>query len=155
MLDMELMERDHEVLPLVYFVSAPDKVRFPIKIGRSTTNAIHGRLGTLQTGMPYKLHFMLVVEADPAFETQVHRALADIRLEGEWFKRTTKLLDFISALEAEEPDWRELLLPRYKFKDPEYEQRVMRADEELERMRLDVLRQAMNATDAYHGITQA
>ena len=57
----------------------------PIKIGWST--APRQRLAGLQTSMPYKLHFGGVVRVVHAkkLESGAHSALADKRLQGEWF----------------------------------------------------------------------
>lgn len=96
-------------LPLVYFISAIDKPRAPIKIGRSNSESIHGRLDTLQTSHPYKLDFLYVMEGDAAQERNAHQAFADHRLHGEWFKRTRALMGVIEDLQALNPDWRDLL----------------------------------------------
>lgn len=146
-LDPAIWERDHTVLPLVYFVSA-DRKSHPVKIGRSTTAAINDRLSSLQTGTPFRLRFMLVIEAPAFTETEIHRALSSSRLEGEWFRRNKKLLDFMAALEDDNPDWRELLGPRYML--TELGEQKAREAEALERYRLNELREAMNAADAHY-----
>lgn len=110
-----LIEEDTSILPLVYFISAEERTRFPIKIGRSTTRSIGRRLGSMQTGMPYRLNFLMVIEAPPEAELKIHRAFAHLRLEGEWFKPARDLMQFIHGLEQEEPAWRTLTGPRFKF----------------------------------------
>lgn len=110
-----ILVEDETILPLIYFISADARVRFPVKIGRSTSKAIRGRLSSLQTGMPYKLDYMVVCEAPPEVEQQVHRAFAHLRLEGEWFKRSRDLTGFIEQLVEADPDWRELTMPRMVF----------------------------------------
>lgn len=138
------MEIDVEVYPLIYFVSAEAKTRFPIKIGRTTTKAAHKRIASLQTGMPYKLEYIMVCQAAPELEGAVHRAFADIRLKGEWFKRTRDLTDFIAGLEEHDPDWRDWLKTRLRYIDPEMEERLAREAEERERAELEQLRRAMD-----------
>lgn len=113
--DAPIFMEDTTVLPLIYFISADARVRFPVKIGRSTTKAIRGRLSSLQTGMPYKLDYMVVCEAPPEVEQQVHREFAHLRLEGEWFKRSRDLTEFIGQLVDADPDWRGLTTPRMVF----------------------------------------
>lgn len=147
-MDSALYEPDNEVLPVVYFISSEGKKGFPIKIGRSTTNAIHGRLSSLQTGMPYKLSFMLVCHAEPEQELAMHRAFARIRLQGEWFRRTRDLVDFIKAVEAESGDWPELLRPRFKLTEAGKQKEL--EDIARETSRLDEMRAAMNLAEAQY-----
>lgn len=98
--------------PLIYFASAIDRVRFPIKIGRTTYRGLLNRLQSLQTGQPYKLEFMFVGRGEPSTEKYLHREFAAIRLKGEWFKRTRELEQFIAELVSAYPDWRsEVSLP--------------------------------------------
>jgi hypothetical protein len=114
---LALMEADNSVLPLVYFLGAKDHPRFPVKIGRSTTRAIDRRLGSLQTSMPYELEFLFIAQADGWVETRVHREFAELRLRGEWFRRTRALNQFIESLQDEVPEWRSLLGLRWKWRD--------------------------------------
>lgn len=146
----ELFEVDDEVLPLVYFASAP-RQNFPIKIGRSTTRAINDRLATLQTGMPYRLEFLVVCRAEPSQELAIHRSFAKDRLEGEWFKRTRDMLEFIKAIQCECPDWRDLLGTRYRLTAAGERQQALELEQE--QRRLDELREAMNATEAAYRLT--
>lgn len=111
------MEADNTVLPLVYFISARDRPRFPIKIGRSTSQSILRRMDSLQTSVPYDLEFMFVAHADGSTETRIHRAFAELRLHGEWFRRARLLTDFIEDLQSDDPNWRSLLHVRWKWRD--------------------------------------
>lgn len=96
-------------IPLVYFVSAIGKPRSPVKIGRSNSESIHDRLKTIQTGHPHKLDFLFVMVGDHEQETNAHKAFADLRLSGEWFRRTKAMEDVLDYLRSEFPDWRDLL----------------------------------------------
>lgn len=103
-------------IPLVYFITAPEKERFPIKIGRSNSASIHGRIASLQTSHPYRLEFLFIMVGGHEQETNAHRAFADQRLIGEWFRRTSELSGVIEALKAQNPDWRDLLaLPHLRY----------------------------------------
>lgn len=99
-----MVETDNQ--PLIYFASAIERVRFPIKIGRSTYRGLCARLRSLQTGQPYELNFMFVGGGAPTVEKGLHREFASIRLRGEWFKRTKDLEQFITQLAMSHPDWR-------------------------------------------------
>lgn len=115
MLDSPILIEDTTVIPLLYFVGAEDRARFPIKIGRSTTKSIGRRLSSMQTGMPYRLQFLVVCEAPPSMEIETHRSFAHLRLEGEWFKPAKELLEFILDVQHAYPAWRDYLRPRFRY----------------------------------------
>lgn len=96
-------------LPLVYFIAAADKPRSPVKIGRSNSESIHNRISTLQCGHPHKLDFLFVMEGTHEQEANAHKAFADHRLSGEWFRRSKAMNDVIAHLQVQFPDWRKLL----------------------------------------------
>lgn len=110
------MDVDETALPLIYFITAVEKRRFPIKIGRSTTRSIRRRIETIQIGVPYELGFLYVIEAPASVETEIHEAFSDLRLRGEWFRRTYELDGFIKEMCRRDPDWRQHLHPRWKLK---------------------------------------
>ena len=81
-------------LYLVYFIGVqPDG---PIKIGYA--NNVQKRLGAIQTGNPCRLEVLATLPGGAAIERAIHLALADSRLNGEWFERTPKLLSFIEDI---------------------------------------------------------
>jgi hypothetical protein len=98
-------------IPVVYFISAAAKPRHPIKIGFSSTRSVRNRLAQIQTGYPYPLEILLVIEGTRDLEQEMHRALRAYRLRGEWFKRGKPLLDFIRTMEAADPNWGRLTDP--------------------------------------------
>lgn len=103
-------------LPLVYFISAVGKPRAPVKIGRSNSESIYDRLSTIQTSYPYKLEFLFVMEGGPEQERNAHKAFADHRLHGEWFRRGRELEGVIADLKAMFPDWDRLLrMPHLEY----------------------------------------
>lgn len=107
----------------VYFIAAePDG---PIKIGYAK-NAVR-RLKALQTGSHVPLCLLATMPGGPAIERTIHRALADTRMDGEWFERSPRLLSFIEdlrngafTLEGREanPVWKTGLPPA---ENPEFE----------------------------------
>lgn len=102
-------------IPLVYFVGS-SKPGAPVKIGRSNSDAIHRRLKTLQTGHPYKLDFLFVMEGGHEQESNAHKTFADLRLNGEWFKRNKALDAVLAELQGQFPNWRDLLgLPHIRY----------------------------------------
>lgn len=115
MADGPILVADTTVRSLIYFISADARERFPVKIGRSTSKAICKRLSSLQTGMPYRLDYMMICEAPPHVEQEVHRAFAHLRLQGEWFKRSRELLGFIHELAQSNPKWRKLTGPQFVY----------------------------------------
>jgi hypothetical protein len=76
---------------LVYFVGAEGSE--PIKIG--VTDDVPARLQAMQTGCPRRLYCIVAVSGGRALETWLHRALAPIRLHGEWFAPRAELMALI------------------------------------------------------------
>ena len=65
-----------------------------VKIGKSINPK--KRLAELQTGSSRNLVLYGVIdEVTPDFENTLHKILSDIRLKGEWFKLTDKLIRFM------------------------------------------------------------
>lgn len=105
-------------IPIVYFITAPEKALYPVKIGRSSTASIHKRMRDLQSAHPYRLGFLLIIEGGAAQEANAHQAFADLRLSGEWFRRTSDLMRVIADLEQGDPDWhRYLEQPHIQYND--------------------------------------
>ena len=67
----------------------------PIKIGVSSDPIF--RMRQLQTGNPYRLRLLGIIEDPLAPEDEWHDAFRDDRLVGEWFLPSKKLLDNINA----------------------------------------------------------
>jgi hypothetical protein len=77
----------------VYFVSAGDG---PIKIGVAANP--EARLKELQTGHPYRLEILALVEGGTPLEREYHVRFAAHRLHGEWFARHDDILAEIAYL---------------------------------------------------------
>lgn len=76
----------------IYFIGSVGSMA--VKIGKS--NNPEKRLAELQTGHPHKLVLYAVVEnVTPDYEMKLHRILAHIRKEGEWFELNDELIDFM------------------------------------------------------------
>lgn len=79
---------------LVYFLQAD--IGGPIKIGYTRKQKIYRRINELQTGNPYPLRFIGVInDATKDTEKSLHKKFAHIRLCGEWFKDCSELIDYI------------------------------------------------------------
>ncbi len=81
----------------LYFIET-ECVERHIKIGVAWNVA--GRLSALQGACPYRLRLLKRVPGAADQERILHKRFAKDRLTGEWFKRSTELLDLISSLEG-------------------------------------------------------
>jgi len=84
---------------IVYFVQAGESG--PVKIG--VTQNIEDRVVNLQTGNPEKINVMRALtlrSKEDAFnlESKLHNKFKDVRLNGEWFKYSKYLDDFIKNI---------------------------------------------------------
>jgi len=76
----------------IYFIGSLESGT--VKIGKS--NNPEKRLTELQTANPHKLVLYGVIDdVTPDLENTLHEILSDIRLKGEWFKLTDKLIQFM------------------------------------------------------------
>ena len=80
----------------VYFIFDEDNQA--IKIGRST-NPLH-RLSELQVGNSKSLGLLKIIDGGAELEHKLHKKFKDLRLNGEWFKATQELLQFIDSREG-------------------------------------------------------
>jgi len=87
----------------VYFIQADEDG--PIKIG-FTAGDPQSRLAQLQTGNPVALKLLGAIRGDTAKERELHAALAEWRLQGEWFKPHATVLDTVrqALQEAHDPN---------------------------------------------------
>lgn len=99
----------------IYFIMAsyPGGASF-IKIGVATD--VKTRLGDLQVGNPVKLVVLGTIKDIPrsrihSEENRLHKQFADLRAEGEWFRASGRLLDFVRA-NTTKPKWAERLAAR-------------------------------------------
>jgi hypothetical protein len=67
----------------------------PIKIGRSNTKSLGSRIAALQTGYPYQLKIVRLIEGD--LEAELHSRFAHLRMNGEWFAPGDELLAFAGS----------------------------------------------------------
>jgi len=83
---------------MVYFIK--DEGSGHIKIGY-TSGGVYGvkqRLSSLQTSSPTKLEVLAVIQGSRKTEKYLHEQFKDIRVIGEWFKPTVKLMAQILLL---------------------------------------------------------
>jgi predicted transcriptional regulator of viral defense system len=80
---------------VVYFIQQGESG--PIKIGTTVFALLDGRLKRLQTGSPYPLRLLGVVEGSYDLERRLHEQFSACRLEGEWFRADASLLQFVRA----------------------------------------------------------
>jgi hypothetical protein len=73
---------------MIYFMRAG--VDGPVKIGWSTN--IPSRMSSLQTGQPFKMNLLRILDAPRWAERWLHYTFEDIRLEGEWFNFSEEML---------------------------------------------------------------
>jgi hypothetical protein len=76
----------------VYFIQADDDG--PIKIGFTASDPA-ARLNQLQTGNPSVLKLIGAIHGTTARERELHAALAEWRLQGEWFKPHPTVMETI------------------------------------------------------------
>jgi hypothetical protein len=68
----------------------------PVKIGWSgSVKGAMTRLGDLQVGNPHKLSFLLIIHGPREAEAQLHAALTEHRMSGEWFRPGESLWEVI------------------------------------------------------------
>jgi Meiotically up-regulated gene 113 len=83
--------------PAIYFLEAPPLRA--VKIGFvHSGSALFARIDALQTGCPYKLRPVIVVEGSFDLEQGTHRLLAAERLQGEWFQVSDRVASLIGTL---------------------------------------------------------
>jgi len=78
---------------MIYFVQ--DDSLFHIKIGFTSDVEAEKRMAALQTGSAAGLTLLLTLPGDRTEETRLHNLFADAHVQGEWFKPTSPLLQFI------------------------------------------------------------
>jgi len=78
----------------VYFIGGIK--RGPIKIGVSACPEL--RLKALQTGYPHRLAVLASFAGGEEEEEAVHWLLVEHKLEGEWFRRSAEILQFIDMV---------------------------------------------------------
>ena len=79
--------------PVVYFIQRGGDG--PVKIGFSKNPK--GRLSSLQTGIPERLHLLGIVDGGKAEEQRLHRYFAAYGIQGEWFKPAPDLMAYIQT----------------------------------------------------------
>ena len=78
----------------IYFIGNTEQQ--VVKIGYSSKSNVKGRIKQLQTGCPYKLStLMLIGWSSQQGEAMLHRHFAEYRLQGEWFKITGELAEYL------------------------------------------------------------
>ena len=75
----------------IYFIQGENG---PIKIGHTTGKPMT-RLKSLQTGHPHKLTLLATAPGTKQMEKALHLRFRQYQLEGEWFKPSQELLDYI------------------------------------------------------------
>lgn len=83
-----------------------DTATDPVKIG-ATSRDVAQRLRELQTGNPRKLAILCSIPYSSGYESAVHAALAEHRLEGEWFAAHPDVYDPCAAVFLPGHEWPE------------------------------------------------
>lgn len=79
-------------MPVYFVVEKSNKPNLKIGYSRDSNN----RLSSLQTGNPNKLILLWTFEAaDRGTEKEIHKALEDYRLQGEWFKWCREVMVYL------------------------------------------------------------
>lgn len=68
-----------------------------IKIG-FTTKEINYRLKQLQTGNENKLELIFYINGTHKIEKKLHKKFVNLKLEGEWFKESQEIYDYINQV---------------------------------------------------------
>lgn len=79
----------------IYFITCLEE-NFPIKIGRTTD--LTQRIKDLCTALPFQPVLLASFNGRPSDEPDLHKRFADLRLQGEWFRRAPALMDYIAGL---------------------------------------------------------
>lgn len=82
----------------VYIIIAKGTPR--IKIGWSAD--VSKRVKELQTGCPYPIEVLNEIETECSTERELHKALQEYRVHGEWFELPEHVVEFLQS--AEERD---------------------------------------------------
>lgn len=90
---------DPELTPCVYFIQRGDGG--PIKIG--TTTGLEERLRSLKTAVPNLVVLRVIEGADRSLEKRLHRQFEAERVDGEWFRPSPGLLDWIAGNDGQCP----------------------------------------------------
>lgn len=88
---------------MIYFIQSIESQVYsrllkqgPIKIGFTDDPDLRSRFHQLRTGNPYPLRVLgVIVDGTREAERVIHREFQSQRLEGEWFRCTTALSNFI------------------------------------------------------------
>src|SRR5262245_50323298 len=83
----------------VYFIG--EEKRGPVKIGMSGAPEL--RLQNLQSSYPYPLAILAQFPGGEEEEEAMHKLFRPFRLQGEWFKRDTEILQFIDIMNCRVP----------------------------------------------------
>jgi hypothetical protein len=83
-------------VPMVYFIQCG--TGGPVKIGLGSNP--QARRVELQVGNPGDLVVLFEVPGSRSIEANLHRAFADLRLRGEWFRFERPLTGFLELLKA-------------------------------------------------------
>lgn len=82
----------------VYFVQCDDGMQRPVKIGIALD--IKTRIGEMQVGSPHPIRLLASFVGAREVEQQLHRVLAEHRIQGEWFRPCPEI-DILVALARE------------------------------------------------------
>lgn len=83
------------VYGVVYFFLAVGCDR--VKIGMVSSD-LYQRIEQVSTACPFPIRVLAVIDGDRTKEVEIQRRFAHLRCNGEWFKLTQELRDFIDAI---------------------------------------------------------
>jgi len=118
----------------IYFITYEDG---PIKIGKARNAS--ARLKELQTAHPWKLEIIGVMAGHENLERALHARFSHIRMNGEWFRRTEEIMNFICdfSCPTEATFWRKDVSPIKEQLNDARHRLAMRED----RLKLEIANQ--------------
>ena len=78
----------------VYVINAVGTGRYKIGFAKDVTK----RIDVMQTGCPYEMVVVNVFDVPMKYEHRMHKLLAIFRVQGEWFKLPTNVVDWIRGM---------------------------------------------------------
>jgi len=85
---------------MIYFVTGRHDPKSLIKIGY-VKGSLAKRISDMQTGNPYRIVPLLIVDGEIKDEKELQRSFCGARYRGEWFKPAPELIKFIRETAGE------------------------------------------------------
>ena len=98
---------------------------FFYKIGYTSSTSAKGRLSSMQTGNPFKLHLVKEVKGNPYIEKHLHGVFSKLRVRGEWYRFDYKDLKKVH-----------IAFDNIKEQQKKYEKKQLKVEIEKEKQRI-------------------